>query len=489
MPNTLDPKIEHLLRRAGFGARQDELDVYRAESFQGALTRLLEYERIPDSVDSKIGVNGYVQTVSANRGAPLSPTSVITDARQRWLFRMVHTDRPLQEKMTLFWHNHFATGYSKLAGLLGTAEATRYMAAKPTEDPGGVVGQIELFRRYALGNFRDLLVATAKDTAMLYWLDGYTNTKTRPQENFGREIMELFTVGVGHYTESDVYAAARVFSGWNVARPGSATDLSQHYQFAYVAAQHETTAKTFSFPIYSDGNKTIPTRAAADGMQDGLDLIDALAANPETPRYLGTKLYRFFVSESGDVPESFLRNVSAVYFRTRYDMKEVMREIFVSPEFGDRANMFTRFGWPVEFLVRSVKDIGWNGFSLADALTPLANMGMILFDPPDVSGWDLGRSWFSTGSMLARMNFASQLSANQKFNLAAAAKNSATSPDALLAFVLDALKTPALDPTVSDSLLAYLRATGAWTGSATQLQAKVPGLVHLVAGTPEYQFV
>ena len=487
MPNILDPKIEHLLRRAGFGARQDELDVYRAESFQGALTRLLDYERIPDSVDSKIGASGYVQT-SSIRG-PFLPASVITDARQRWLFRLVHTDRPLQEKMALFWHNHFATGYSKLAGTLGTTEATRYMAAKPTEDPGQVVGQIELFRQYALGNFRDLLVAVAKDTAMLFWLDGYTNTKAKPQENFGREIMELFTVGVGHYTEPDVYAAARVFSGWNVARPGIAADGSQHYQFAYLSAQHDTTEKTFSFAIYADGNKTIPARPAADGMKDGLDFIDALAAHPETPRYLGKKLYRYFVSESGDVPESFLASLSAVYFRTGYDMKAVMRELFNSPDFGDRANIFTRFGWPVEFLVRSLKDIGWVGFSVSDALTPLSNMGQNLFDPPDVAGWDLGRSWFSTGSMLARMNFASQLAGNQKFNLAAAASVEGKTPERLLAFVLDALKTPALDPTVTDSLLSYLRGTGAWTGSATQLQAKVPGLVHLVAGTPEYQFV
>lgn len=486
MANILDPKIEHLLRRAGCGARQDELDVYRAESFQGALTRLLEYERIPDTVDSRIGTSGYVQMRSAGQ---FSPNSVITDARQRWLFRLVHTDRPLQEKMTLFWHNHFATGYSKLQGLIGTAEATRYMAAKPTEDPGQVLGQIELLRQHALGNFRDLLVAVAKDVAMIFWLDGNTNTRTRPQENFGREIMELFTMGVSHYTEADVYAAARVFTGWNLTRPGSAADGTQRYQFIYNAGQHETTEKTFSFQIYSDGRKTIPARAAVDGQQDGLDLIDALVAHPETPRYLGRKLYRFFVSETGDVPESFLSNLSAVYFRTRYDMRAVMRELFLSPEFGDRANIFTRFGWPVEFVVRAMKDVGWSGFNLADVLTPLSNMGQNLFDPPDVAGWDLGRSWFSTGSMLARMNFASQLAGNQKFNLAAAARTSASSPDALLAFVLDALKTPPLDSTVTDSLLSYLRATGAWTGSVTQLQAKVPGVIHLVAGTPEYQFV
>jgi len=486
MPFILDPKIEHLLRRSGFGARQDELDVYRAESFNGAITRLLEYDRIPDTVDDRLGAVGYVGITT--RG-PFSPNSVITDARQRWLFRLVHTDRPLQEKMALFWHNHFATGYSKIAGLVGTVEATRYMAAKPTEDPAQVRGQLELFREHALGNFRDLLVAVAQDTAMLFWLDGYTNTRQRPQENFGREVMELFTMGVGHYTETDVYAAARVFSGWNLARPGSGVDNSQRYQFAYVPNNHDTSEKTFSFPIYADGSKTIKARPAAEGMQDGLDLIDALAANPETPRYIGKKLYRFFVSESGDVPASFLDRISGAYFRSRYDMKEVLREVLTSHEFGDRANIFTRFGWPVEYVIRSLKDIGWNGFSVNDALTPLANMGQNLFDPPDVAGWDLGRSWFSTGSMLARMNFASFLASNQRFNLAAAAKGNADSPETLLAFVLDALKTPTYDSEITNALLGYLRSTGAWTGSTTQLQAKVPGLIHLVAGTPEYQFV
>jgi len=486
MAYVLDPKIEHLLRRTGCGARQDELDVYRAQSFGGALTRLLEYERLPDDVDAKIGQPGYVGVTTRGQFAP---NSVLTDARQRWLFRLVHTDRPLQEKMTLFWHNHFATGYSKVAGIVGTVEATRYMASKASEDPVQVRGQIELFRDMALGNFRDLLVAVAKDAAMLFWLDGYLNTRTRPQENFGREIMELFTMGVGNYTEPDVYAAARVFSGWNLARPGSAADNSQRYQFVYNANQHDVAAKTFSFAIYPDGNKTIPARAAVDGQQDGLDLIEALARNPETPKYLGRKLYRFFVSEAGDIPDSFLDDVSSAYFRSGYDMKTVMRTVLTSREFGDRDNMFTRYSWPVEFVVRAMKDIGWSGFSVDTALTPLGNMGQNLFEPPDVAGWDLGKSWFSTGSMLARMNFVSTLAANQRFNLAAAARNDAATPDALLTFVLDALKTPVHDPVVTGAFSDYLRATGNWTGATAQLQQKVPGLVHLVASTPEYQFV
>ena len=487
MATVYDPQFEHLLRRAGFGARPDEMDTFRTLSFNGAVDRLINYERIDDDVDSKIFQAGYVGVTA--RGGPLAPQSNIVDSRQRWLFRMVHSDRPLQEKMTLFWHNHFATGYTKVAGALGATEGARYMAAKASEDPGRVRGQLEMLRDNALGNFKDILVSIAKDAAMLVWLDGRTNTRARPQENFGREIMELFTVGVGNYTESDVYAAARVFTGWNLNRPGATADGSQHYEFVYNANQHETAAKAFSFAVYPDGGKTIPARTAADGIQDGLDFIEGLAAHPNTARYLAKKLYRFFVSEFGDVKESFVNRIANVYLQSRYDMKSVMREVLLSPEFWDSSSQFARYSWPVEFVVRAMKDVGWKGFSVNDALTPLSNMGQILYDPPDVAGWDYGQSWFSTGSMLSRMNFASALAANQKFNLATAAAPYAKTPDAVLSFVLDSMRTAPLDQGIVAELSTYLRANGAWTGNATQLQAKVSGLVHLVAATAEYQFV
>jgi len=193
MARTPDRQIEHLLRRAGFGARPDELDMYGQMSIPQAIDTLLNYESVTTDVDAFIGRPGYVNVTTRGQFAP---NTTIVDARQRWLFRMVHTDRPLQEKMTLFWHNHFATGYNKIAGALGAAEGARYMAAKPSEDPGRVSGQIEMLRQNALGNFRDILVNIAKDAAMLVWLDGRTNTRARPQENFAREIMELFTAGV-----------------------------------------------------------------------------------------------------------------------------------------------------------------------------------------------------------------------------------------------------------------------------------------------------
>jgi uncharacterized protein (DUF1800 family) len=486
MAHTSDRQIEHLLRRAGFGATPDELSFYGEMSVAQAVDTLVEYERVDDNVDSWISKPGFVGVTT--RGQFL-PGANITDARQRWLFRMLHSERPLQEKMTLFWHNHFATGYNKIAGALGAAEGARYMAAKSEDDAAKLDGQVEMLRKNALGNFRDILVNVAKDTAMLVWLDGRTNTKAKPQENFGREIMELFTMGVGNYTEADVYAAARVFSGWNLARPGAANDPAQHYEFVYNAGQHDTAEKTFSFPIYGNGSRTIPARAAANGMQDGTDFIAALAGNSNTARYLARKLYRFFVSEFTEPPSSFVNRIASTYLSSGYDMKQVVREVLLSPEFWDPDAYFARYAWPVEFVVRALKDIGWVGFTVNDALTPLANMGQVLYEPPDVSGWDAGRTWFSTGAMLARMNFASSLAANQKFNLAREAKSVSSTPDAMLSFFLSALATPPLDSSVRAELSSYLRATGAWTGSDAQLQAKAAGLVHLIAGLPEYQFV
>src|SRR6185436_632612 len=231
MAHNNERQIEHLLRRAGFGATPDELSYYSEMSVTEAVDTLVDYERVEDNVDSWIAKPGFVGVTTRGQ---FMPWANITDARQRWLFRMVHSERPLQEKMTLFWHNHFATGYNKIAGALGATEGARYMAAKSSEDPAGVRGQIEMLRDNALGNFRDILVNIAKDTAMLVWLDGRTNTRARPQENFAREIMELFTVGVGNYTEADVYAGARVFTGWNLARPGNAANGSLHYEFSYI---------------------------------------------------------------------------------------------------------------------------------------------------------------------------------------------------------------------------------------------------------------
>ena len=479
-----DRLLGHLLRRAGFGASSAELAAYSSLSYSQAVDRLVNYEQIPDTVDSNIGKPGFVGTTS--RGA-FSPNTVADDARQRWLFRMVHSDRPLQEKMTLFWHNYFATGLSKVTGQVKNPNGTRLMAAKALEDPAKQRGQIELLRDGAVGNFRDLLVAVAQDPAMLIWLDGDTNTKAKPQENFGRELMELFTRGVGFYTEDDVYAAARVFTGWNL-KPGDNNNSSSSYSFVYNANQHETSAKTFSFPIYSDGSRTIPARSGSAGMQDGIDLINALSMHPETARRLATKLYGFFVSETAPPDPNLINDLAATYLQNGTVIKPVLQRLFTSPQFQDPSIFFTRYAWPVEFVARSLKETGWSGFSVGTALSPLTSMGQELLEPPDVAGWSLGQTWFSTGAMLARMNFASALAANQKFNLGAAAAPSRSSSRAVVDYVVGRL-TVDLPNDVFNDLVAYAASGAAWTGSDAQLQTKAPGLVHLIVGSAEYQFV
>jgi uncharacterized protein (DUF1800 family) len=168
-------------------------------------------------------------------------------------------------------------------------------------------------------------------------------------------------------------------------------------------------------------------------------------------------------------------------------MRAVMREVLLSPEFWDPRSIWGRYAWPVEYVVRLLKDVGWVGFSVDTALTPLTNMGQLLYDPPDVAGWDAGQAWFSSGAMLARMNFASTLAANQRFNLATASKPYAQTPQAFLAYHTTALDMAPADTVVRDEWLNYLTATGAWTGSDPQRQAKAPGLVHLIGGSPEYQ--
>jgi uncharacterized protein (DUF1800 family) len=480
------PYLEHLLRRAGFGASAEDLRLFDRMSTSAALEYLLDYEKQPDDVDAKIGQTAYVGITTRGQ---FSPNTNIEDARQRWLFRMVHSARPLQEKMALFWHNHFATAYSKLAGTVQAIQATKMMALKAGELPGPQ-GQLELFRQRALGSFRELLVEVAKDPAMLVWLDGRLNTRQRPQENFGREIMELFTFGIGNYTEQDVYAAARVFTGWNLRLVGGLADNpNAYYEFFYNGNQHETAAKEFTFAIYPDGSRTIPSRSASNGMQDGLDFIAALARHPETARRLARKLWNFFVSEIVAPDPDFINAAASVYLQSDTEIGPVVHFILRSRWFQNPGNWYSRYSWPAEFVVRSIKEVGWNGFSVDAARTPMVAMGQVLFEPPDVNGWELGEGWFTTGGMLARMNFASTLAFNQRFNLGRDAASARMAPEDLISFFLDRLSPTAYERDPYDALVDYLRAAASWPASDAQLQTKAAGLARLIVGSGEYQFM
>ena len=483
----LNPEIDHLLRRAGFGVSAKDAETFGDMSPAAAVAYLVDYEGRPDDVDARIGRSDHVQVVSKD---VFAPDIDIEDARQRWMFRLIHTRRPLQEKMALFWHNHFATAYGKLATDSGTLQAAKMLAHRPGV-LRGPQGQLELFRQHALGNYRNLLVEVAKDPAMLVWLDGKTNTKAKPQENFGREVMELFTVGVGNHTESDVYAAARVFSGWNLRRSEgySRNDMNAYQEFIYDAEEHDTTAKTFSFPIFSDGSRTIPERSASAGIQDGVDLITALAYHPETARRLARKFWNFFISEIHAPDPAFVESTASLYLQSRTEIRPVVRHILTSSWFHNPLMRHARYSWPSEYVTRAIKEVGWQGLTLDRVRTSMANMGQVLFEPPDVGGWPLGAGWFSTGTMLARANFAATVASSQKAHLAVAVEADGATPQALLSVMLDRVTTAPLDPVPQQALMSYLAAAGAWTGSAEQLNTRASGLARLLVGSAEYQLV
>ena len=479
---------EHILRRMGFGASPDDLAFFADFTPAQLIDELLNYAEAPAGVDALIGHPAHASVTV--RGT-FSPDTVINDARQRWLFRMIHTRQPLQEKMALFWHQHFATAYSKVAGTFGSIHATKMMDA--VRQPNGTRGQIQLFRDMATGNFRDLLIEVAKDPAMLVWLDGRTNTRTRPQENFARELMELFTTGIGHYTEADVQAAARVFTGWNlelVVVNNRTDEVNSYYRSIYNPAQHDTDAKTFTFAIYPDGGRTIPARSSAQGGQDGVDLIEALARHPATADRLARRLYAFFINDVDAPDEGLIRQVAEAY-RTSgtYSIHAMLRRLLHSPQFLSSTHVYQRYSWPVEYVVRAVKETGWRGFSVDAAITPLVNMGQSLYEPPDVNGWATGPRWFSTSSMLARLNFASTLATNQRANLVRDAQPFRSSPERVLEHLLSRHQTPGFSSDGYSALHDYLRSGIRWTGTDAQLNAKVPGAVRLLLGSAEYQFV
>ena len=479
--------LEHILRRMGFGAGPAELAAWSGMSIDAVIDRLLNYETQSTDHDSKIGLADYIG-ITTQSGQPFSPNTLIQDARQRWLFRMIHSERPLEEKMALFWHNHFATAYSKISGAVGQERATRMMDNDPNSLAGSEPGQIQKLRQFATGSFPGMLLAMAKDPAMIYWLDSQLNTRTRPQENFGREIMELFSLGVGNYTEQDVYAAARVFTGFNWQLVGDRGNATQsYYTFLYRPNDHDTNAKEFTFAIYPDGGKIIPARSAANGEQDALDFILALARHPATARRLATRLYKFFVNETAAPNETLITQMANAYLGGNYMIKGMLRTLFTSPQFRDPANFYQHYSWPIEFVVKAIKETGWTGLSAQTALTPLTNMGQQLYEPPDVNGWEWGPAWISTSSMLARMNFASMLAGNQRFNLARDVQPFRATPERVLEYMLARFRTMPYSTTATNAMIEYLRSTP-WTGNDAQLQQRVPGLTRLIVGSGEYQF-
>src|SRR5262245_26991365 len=357
----------HLYRRAGFGASRPELKDAVARGLEPTVDHLFEAPKEPRARPPIITLPTPVNPMTGMADAS-GQTAVL---RANWLQRLIDGVEPLREKMALFWHNHFATSVTKV------------------NDAALMERQGELLFTHSLGSFRQMLKEVSRDPAMLVWLDSNQNVKSHPNENYAREVMELFTLGVGNYRETDVREAARAFTGWHTTSG----------RFTMVHGEHD------------DGPKSVLSQ---NGPWDGDDVLRILLEQPPCAMFLCRKLYRFFVNENVNPPDAFIAPLADAFRKSDYDIAVPVRTILRSRHFYSAYAYREKVKWPVEFAVGLVRMIGV-GVTGRITVNPYALLGVLelmgqqLFAPPNVKGWEAGKSWLNTATVLARHNFAHSL--------------------------------------------------------------------------------
>ncbi len=433
--------LRHLLSRAGFGFTPEELAPYTEISYRDAINQLT----MPSSVN-----NSALDKMLADQSFDFTNPD---DIKRWWLFRMMFTARPLEEKMTLFWHGHFATADYKV------------------RNPYAMYVQNCTMRKLAFGRFDDLLLAMSKDPAMITWLDNQQNRKKKPNENYAREVMELFTMGIGNYSEQDIKEGARAFTGWQAKPDG----------FFFNTGQHDSGMKTF---------------LGQSGNFDGSDIVTILANEKATGRYLARKLLQFFAMENP--PKSFVDDIAAVYHSSDHNIGAMLKAIFSSPIFASEQCYHSLIKSPCEYVVGTLKTFQ---IFKVDAEVPrlMAAMGQNLFNPPSVKGWDGGQNWIASDTMMERFNFAARI-ISQKFDYLEkysspadiAAAQGLTTADETVDYFLSLLVDGDAPASARARLIEYLstdmdgkQLAGLPTGKV--LDARLRGLIHLIMTLPTYQ--
>jgi uncharacterized protein (DUF1800 family) len=392
-------RIAHLYRRAGFGARPDELDAAAARGYEATVVRLLEPHPGPDPVAPPALV---VTDPSVLAGAqrPETQRQLRSDTETLilwWLDRMALAN-PLPEKLALLWHGHFATAIQKV-------RLAAFMHR-----------QNQIFRSLGAGSFEALTQAVAKDPAMLIWLDSNTNKKGHPNENFARELLELFTLGIGNYSEDDVKEAARCFTGWTLDRASGA--------FAFHAPQHD------------DGSKTVLGQSGTFG---GEDVITRITRAPASAAFVVAKVWSHLaypVTPSDPVVPGLVRAYAA-----DLDIGKLVRAVFLHPQFVSAQARTGLVKQPIEFVVGALRATGLKPSAHADVIPLLTAMGQTPFEPPSVGGWPQNGYWLSTAAALARLRFAAAVASRADVT-ALGAMAPSTRPDAV-ARLLSVEWTPA----------------------------------------------
>ena len=459
--------MAHLLRRAGFGVDRDQLERYAEKSYEDVVDDLLNPERFDEPEDEVL--SRFYPHLHANKDNPAVWNG-------RWFYRMVNTERPLEEKITLFWHGVFATGWTK------------------SEHTPTMVQHIQMLRTNGMANFRTLLLGISRDPAMIFWLDNKDNHKDAVNENYGREILELFTMGVGNYTEDDVRQSSRAFTGWNIHNSDfHAVRTNQDsvwpygridWQYEYRPEDHDNGEKQFLGQV---------------GDHNGEDVIDIICHHPATARFIARHLYNFFVADEPQVPAwdtvpprdpHAIETLAQAFVESDYNIRATLRVLFNSAFF--KASTFAKVKSPVEMVAGTARAAG--GFEFPDvvdiqlALQP-AQMGQQVLDPPSVEGWHTGVEWVNTASLVKRVNFAvGQFSDTTKPGVNSmidriASSNGNLSPDDLVESCLDILGPMSVSEKSRDELIQ--QAADGNGGQTTE--NRIRAMLQMIVSTREYQ--
>jgi len=379
--------MAHLLRRAGFGASRDEIEAKAAQGYDTTVQALLHPDDQP----------GIEDDLLMRYQPSYHEAAAIENNVQAWLYRMVNSPRQLQEKVALFWHMIFCAGHSKI-------------------DSGQEMGiMVQMFRDYGMGSFRDLLLQLSLSPGMMYYLDNSESHKANLNENYGRELLELFSLGVGmdegfNYSEDDVKVCARAFTGWNVAPAYPPFPYGRSpWEFRFDPADHDDSEKTF---------------LGETGPWDGADIIDIVCKQPATARFLARHMYNYFVADEPQIPawrltpprdEAAIKLLEKTYFDSGYNIGAMLEVLFTSDFFKAEDVRYAKVKSPAEVVAGTLRLAG-DHREMKPGLFEISQepkyMGMDLMNPPTVEGWHTGREWIDSGTLVERINFASDYLGN-----------------------------------------------------------------------------
>ena len=459
--------MAHLMRRAGFGAPFEELEARTAKGYEATVEELLQPDKQPD-MERDLMMRYKTEWVSQ---------AGLEGQQEEWTYQMINSKRPLQEKIALFWHGILCTGHAKC------------------EYPRQQQLELNMFRTVGMGSFRELLQALSKDPAMVFYLDNCMSHKDAINENWGRELLELFSLGVGmdgeqNYSEDDVKEAARAFTGWTVTNSIPRYPYGKYEaSFIYDPSDHDEADKTF---------------LGESGNFNGEDIVDIIIKQPGTARFVARHLYNFFVADEPQVPAwkdtppidiAAIKLLEEEYFRSNYDISSMLRVLFNSDFF--KNSQFEKVKSPAETVVGTMRLVGdYTTPKLGlNALTlTIRYMGQDLLNPPTVEGWHTGKEWIDSGTLVERINFTADQVGNtalpgvkniiERFN----SEGSTISHERFIDGCLEMLGAYELTPETSSQLMEMAQSEGEVKTGTPEFETRVGQMLQSIVATTEYLF-